>query len=431
MTRTPFPGNKIPTSRVDPLSASLMKQFWAPNNPGQDITGTNNFEKGFNEQYNYYNFSERADYNISDKWKVFGRVAHYNTTDLQGNPTPNNSELFTPTGTARAGWDSGGDAVWTVNPRTVVEFRGSWHDLLDAYVSSPLPSSGWGSIWPNNNWYQPYITADKGMPLYFPDMNIGGQQFGGGGFYWNQHPKGEGFSARVAQQRGSHYLKAGFEQRESYGLSYVSSTSNFYFNTPLTANTFNNPNTAISGDQFATFLLGSLDSQSQMIGGPVPDPHVQFYGMYLQDDWKVSPRLTLNLGIRNEYETPLYDPTHEFSARFEPDRSGSGDAGQPAADAGRCHLHCRQQLLQLDRPVGLHQQQPSGHVQRPETGAAAARGRRLPHQRQDRGSFWLCPLPDALRNADLAGAGIRLRNRRLPGTPVPRHDRHSEHAGPH
>ena len=313
VTRTPFPGNKIPTSRFDPLSASLMKQFWAPNNAGQNITGLNNYSKGFIENYNYYNFSERADYNINDKWKIFGRLARYNTTDIQGNPTPNNSELFVPTGTARAAWDAGGDAIWTVNPRTVVEFRGNWRSLLDAYVSTPLPSNGWGSIWPNNNWYQPYTSASVGAPLYFPDMNIGGQGFGGGGFYWNQHPKGESFSARIAQQHGSHYLKAGFEQRESYGLSYVSSTSNFYFNTPLTANTFNNPNTAISGDPYATFLLGALDSQSQMIGGPVPNAHVKFYGMYFQDDWKVSPKLTLNLGLRNEYETPLYDPAHDFS----------------------------------------------------------------------------------------------------------------------
>jgi Carboxypeptidase regulatory-like domain len=313
VTVQPFAGNVIPQSRMDPLAANLMKQFWAPNNAGVDITGKNNFLKGYNEKYGYYNFSERADYNINDKWKVFGRLAHYNTTDIAGNPTPNNSELYVPTGTARAAWNVGGDAIWSINSRTVAEFRGDWHKLLDAYVSTPLGSSGWGSIWPNNAWYAPYQTASVGAPVYFPDMNIGGQGFGGGGFYWNQAPKGEAFSAKIAQQRGSHYIKAGFEQRESYGLSYVSSTSNFYFNQALTANTFNNPDTLHYGNPFATFLLGALDGSSQMIGGPVPDAHVKFYGMYIQDDWKLSSRITLNLGLRNEYETPLYDPQHNFS----------------------------------------------------------------------------------------------------------------------
>ena len=51
------------------------------------------------------------DYNITDKWKVFGRVARYNTTDLAGNPTPNNSQLYVPTGTSRGATNIGGDAI--------------------------------------------------------------------------------------------------------------------------------------------------------------------------------------------------------------------------------------------------------------------------------------------------------------------------------
>ena len=313
VTRTPFPNNTIPSSRFDPLAASLMKQFWAPNNPGDNITGVNNFKKGYVENYDYYNFADRVDYVINDKWKVFGRVARYNTTDLAGNPTPNNSQLYVPTGTSRGATNIGGDAIWTINARTVVDFHGDWHKLIDAYVSPDLGKDGWSKIWAGNNWYQPYQDASVGVPVYFPDMNIGGQGFGGGGFYWNQKPEGEASNVKISQQRGSHYLKAGFEQRRSYGLTYVSSTSNFYFPSSLTAETFNNPDTKHNGDQFATFLLGALDGSSQMIGGPAPDPHVKFYGMYLQDDWKVSRRITVNLGLRNEYESAIYDPAHNFS----------------------------------------------------------------------------------------------------------------------
>jgi len=91
----PFPGNKISADRFDPLTASLMKQFWGPNNPGDNITGVNNYKKGFIEKYNYKNWSERADYNISDKWRAFGRLSRYYTDDLAGNPTPlQNRSLF-------------------------------------------------------------------------------------------------------------------------------------------------------------------------------------------------------------------------------------------------------------------------------------------------------------------------------------------------
>jgi len=313
VTRTPFAGNVVPATRFDPLSASLIKQFWAPNNSGDNITGVNNFKKGYVEKYGYYNFSERVDYHVNDKWNVFGRVARYNTTDLAGNPTPNNSILYVPTGTTRGATNIGGDAIWTVSSRTVVDFHGDWHKLIDAYISQDLGKDGWSKIWLGNPWYKPYQDASVGVPVYFPDMNIGGQQFGGGGFYWNQKPEGEASNVKIAQQRGSHYLKAGFEQRRSYGLTYVSSTSNFYFPSSLTAETFNNPDTLHNGSQFATFLLGALDGSSQMIGGPAPDPHINFYGMYFQDDWKVNRRLTINLGLRNEYESAIYDPAHNFS----------------------------------------------------------------------------------------------------------------------
>ncbi|MDQ6665607.1 MAG: TonB-dependent receptor, partial [Acidobacteriota bacterium] len=95
--------------------------------------------------------------------------------------------------------------------------------------------------------------------------------------------------------------------------TYVSSTSNFFFPASVTAETFNNPDTLHNGSGFATFLLGALDGSSQMVGGPAPDPHVEFYGMYFQDDWKVNRRITVNLGLRNEYETAIHDPAHNFS----------------------------------------------------------------------------------------------------------------------
>ena len=115
--------------------------------------------------------------------------------------------------------------------------------MIDAYVSTPLGAGGWSTIWTNSDWYKSYTSASTGVPLYFPHLNIGGAGFGGGGFYWDQRPKGEAFNGKISQQRGSHYLKAGLEFRKTYGFSYVSSTTNFNFNTALTAETFNNPDT--------------------------------------------------------------------------------------------------------------------------------------------------------------------------------------------
>jgi len=313
VSRTPFPGNRIPTGRFDPLSASLVKDFWEPNLPGDNITRVNNFRAGYTEVYNYYNFSDRVDYNINDKWKLYGRIGRYYTDDLAPNATPNNSQLFVPTGTSRGATQISGDAIWTVNPRTVVNFHGDWHKVIDAYVSTSLGKEGWGSIWPNNPWYKSYQDASPGVPVYFPLLNIGGVGFGGRGFYWDQKPEGQAYNAKISQQRGSHYLKAGLEHRRGYGVTFVGNTSQFFFPVDLTAETFVSPDVKHNGFGFASFLLGSLDGSSQMIGGPAPDPHDEFYGMFIQDDWKVNRRLTINLGLRNEYETAWHDPGHNMS----------------------------------------------------------------------------------------------------------------------
>ena len=253
ITATPFPGNIIPASRFDPVAANFMKEFWPANNPGLNITGVNNFAKGYTDAWNYYNWADRLDYNVSDKFKIFAHAGHYHTTDITSNPTPNDSPLFQPTGTVRNGTQMNADAVWTINPRTVLDLHADYDSVVDAYNSTPLPSSGWGAFWGSNQWYEPYFANSPGTPVYYPDLTINGTNFGGRGFYWNQNPKGEAYSAKISQQRGSHYLKAGIEYRRTWGPEYVSNTSHFLFDTSVTANTYSNPNTTINGDQWASF----------------------------------------------------------------------------------------------------------------------------------------------------------------------------------
>jgi hypothetical protein len=317
VTRTAFPGNKIPSSRFDPFSANLLGSFWDANNPGVGYNHANNYLHGFIDSYNYYNLSDRVDYNLNDKWRLFGFYGRYHSEDIAGNPTPNNSILYQPNGSLRGANQLAGDAVWSITPSTVLNFHGDWFNLTDAFVSKDLGKNGWASIWPNNPWYAPYQAASQNVPVYFPSLNIGGSAFGGPGFFWDQRPAAESFSVKATHQHGSHYIKAGFEFRRSAGPTYVSNTDNFLFNQSVTANTFNNPDLTKSGDPFATFLLGALDESSQMIGGPAPVTVNDFFGMYIGDDWKVSRRITINLGLRNEYERPWHDPDHTLSAGLD------------------------------------------------------------------------------------------------------------------
>ena len=77
--RDPFPGNRIPRERCDPLASRLMSSLWAPNNPGDDRTGLNNYKYNYEMDFKYLNYSTRLDWNLNDKWKTFARVSRFQT----------------------------------------------------------------------------------------------------------------------------------------------------------------------------------------------------------------------------------------------------------------------------------------------------------------------------------------------------------------
>ena len=131
--RTPFPNNTIPLAQQDSAARKVMGALWAPNNPGDDATGLNNF-KYLNElNFHYYNYSIRTDYHISDKWKVFGRVSRFKTdqdqTDFTNGQDP--LKLRNVTGSRRNGWNIAGDSVFLISPTMTLDVRGSYYAVED------------------------------------------------------------------------------------------------------------------------------------------------------------------------------------------------------------------------------------------------------------------------------------------------------------
>jgi hypothetical protein len=199
-----------------------------------------------------------------------------------------------------------------MSPTTVFNFRGSYAMLEDDY-SAPeyaVGEKGLAEFWPNNPWYTPYV---KDMPLvYYPNIIINGQTSSsyGKGSYWFQHPHHYSFSGKISHQRGSHYLKAGAEYRYHVGIGIFPNLMNFNFYPDSTASTYLSPNTALSGDAHASFLLGVVDQRSTARGYPFQTMRAPFIGTFIHDDWKITRRLTLNLGLRYEWESGPYDDRH-------------------------------------------------------------------------------------------------------------------------
>jgi hypothetical protein len=88
---------------------------------------------------------------------------------------------------------------------------------------------------------------------------------------------------------------------------------NFDFRADHTAATFLSPDLRQSGDGWATFLLGVVDQNSTIQSIPLQKPRLSFFGLFFHDDVKITQRLTLNLGIRYEYQSPMVDPEDRLS----------------------------------------------------------------------------------------------------------------------
>jgi hypothetical protein len=311
VTRQPFPNNRIPQSMMDPTAQRFLQDVWKPNGPGDDITHANNYKITYPWWLKYKNLSERTDWNINDKWKVFTRYSIFRTR-LDNPNYADSPAVPSDNGGLMDALNAAADAVYTMNPTTVVNLRFGTSYAEDDYNSdwAKLGASSLATYWPNNPWYQPYI---KDIPaIYYPQLSIGNAGFGHGSS-WFYHPRKYSYQASVNKDHGRHYMKTGVSLRHSYGNNSLPNPMGFNFSPDLTSSTFINPDTKRSGDAWASFLLGYMDSSSKAsYASPIYSKENQ-WGVFFQDDFKLSRRITLNLGLRYEYETAPIEDQNRFS----------------------------------------------------------------------------------------------------------------------
>src|SRR5882724_4022128 len=145
-TRTQFTNNIIPSVRFDPTAVKLLAEMPLPNLPGSQ----DNLQGFKVNQTSYWNFSERIDWNQSEKWKTFIRYGQFRAILLESNPT---GKLLLPVnGSHRYGLSIAADSVYTISPKMVLNVRANFHKLTDEYGADPalIGKSGIANLFTTN-----------------------------------------------------------------------------------------------------------------------------------------------------------------------------------------------------------------------------------------------------------------------------------------
>lgn len=301
---TPFPNARIPASQINPASTAILGLIPAPNFGPPDALARNFFRQvpaGFDAGQ----FDIRIDHSLSSKNTFFGRFSLSNET----NPQPGVFDGFI--GGSNTLYRNIRQLVLSdthiFSPTVVNEFRAGFTrhngsrivDDVDAGVQFALQ---------NNVGLFPFPV--KGFPaiaFFFSGQGTGSTQFdsfGGGSSDLNFENRFQ-FADTISITRGQHNLKTGADIRRPRfdNLRGNPFFGQFVFGSILTSST----DTPGSGAPFADFLTGfpSLVQGTQMLDWG--RQREIYFGTFIQDDWKITPRFTLNLGLRYDLYTQPVD----------------------------------------------------------------------------------------------------------------------------
>ena len=315
ITRTVYPaGTPVP---INPLAQAVIADLPNPNLSG----ASNNYESAPADTTKYDKGDVRYDYFINQKVSLFARYS-------QGN-----IGIFSPANVpGAAGGNSNGDvyirnkqgvlgSTWTINATSVLEARVGIDYTEGGKNPSTLGQSTAGFTIPN----LPTDPSLAGGLFSIGLSNLAqlGRQSSNPQY---QNPLVADPKVNFTKIVGRHSLKTGFEYQSintavsDFHPQYGVQNYTGFFSDPVY---FTNPSAlnSLSGTQqqiysWADFLFGA-PSHYELDNNPVAHLRQRMYFAYLQDDWKVSNKLTLNLGVRYEFATPQYERDNKLS-NFNP-----------------------------------------------------------------------------------------------------------------
>ena len=325
--RTAFLGNIIPADRINAVAQNVLQFVPLPSQADRSDCGhviCDNFAFTNTRPIRDTTMTFKIDYNVSPNGKAFFSYSSRDQEVLNGNPVlpgPVDPNFFNSNFThyARFGYD------YTFNPTLLNHFVIGFNRLANASVAKGVTGEDWPALLGIGNAHGatfPQFSFD-GSPL-----SISYQGLAAGNDDRNL-PNSIGLSDSVSWVRGKHSFRFGFEWRSfQFSRLNVGNTSPAYtFSNLQTANV---PNSNVTGDPFASFLLGLSNHESLTVSSLQPRFASNYYAAYIQDDFKILPNLVLNLGLRYSVDTPRRE-SHGANAVLDLAAANPDTPGTPGA----------------------------------------------------------------------------------------------------
>ncbi len=285
-TGQPFPGNIIPQNRIHAGAKNVIDKF-LPHADFQQLDPLDfTVRKAIDQPVNTNQYYGRVDHYFSDKDRIFGRIAiDWSRTD--NNYINPNFPVYTPShvGNLATQW------VHTFSQNVINEARFGFNISNDTLTSLhnqgnfDVDSLGIGEFRQPNDGNRKLTPREQGVPIL--GFTIGERINGNGLDRMNTYQFGDHLSIL----KGKHTLKMGAEvyriSMERAGANLAQGSIGFSGNE--------------TGLDFASFLMGLPNSTQTPEGEPQTFPRATRMAGYVNDDWKVTPRLTVNLGLRYDY----------------------------------------------------------------------------------------------------------------------------------